>query len=268
MSMNSWLEIIVPVGKPDEGLAQTVASLTSQTDRSFGVLLNGNADHAVCSGVDEAGAQLTQAGIAVRRVNPPFEMGRIEGWNWAHAQAQAEWLKLLLPGERLKTEYVERLKRRIAERPNAAVIRCDAAVETEWGEVILKAPFAGDAISATGFLDHFPKQVDWIARSVNLAYRRAAWRASGGYAVHLPQNSALNLNVILALHHGLENIGEPLAGFDMPKPGQGVKTNRVSSFAELWLILRQTQNYCLATKLPWTKRGVIAPALAAALRRS
>lgn len=267
MTMDPWLEIIVPVAGADVGLGKTVTSLLSQTKLNYGVVLSQNGSAARAGEVEDAERQLVKAGIPVRRTRTPFELNPIEHWNWAHAQGRAEWLKMLLPGERLKPACVEKTWQRIQTRPGAKVIRCDVAMRTEWGGQIVKAPFDGEAISPVEFLHHFPDRVRWVERSINVVYRRAAWRATGGYAVHLPGSAALNLNVILALHHGLENIAEPLACCD-EEDGKSTATGWIRRCTETWLILRQAQNYCLAAGLADSKKWVLPVALSAALRRS
>jgi hypothetical protein len=267
--MEPELEIIIPVRQPGSELALTTASLAAQTDRRFGVVLGDAFSRNGTNFVDTAQWQLAAAGIAVRRVKPPLEMKRLEYMNWIHAQAQAEWLKPLLPGEQLQPGYVERLRQRLSERPKAKLVRCDLALGTEWGTETLAAPFTESALSAAEVLSFFPAQVDWLARSTNFAYSRTAWLALGGYSAHLPNCAALNLNVLLALHYGLENIGETLAAAELA----GEKTlnenrgGRVNHSLELWLILRQVENYCLAAKLPWSARWLFLRGWAAALGR-
>jgi hypothetical protein len=251
--MTPTLEILVPVCKPDAGLEQTVASLAKQTDRNFEVLLSDNFSRIEDGRVNDAAKQLIAAGIAVRQAKAPFELKRLELWNWLHSQAQADWVKPLLPGEILKPEYVAQLKQRIVEKPLAQAIRCDAELMTEWGVEILRAPFQGASITAAQFGEYFPAQVDWICRSAMMAYNRTAWLATGGYSNQLPGFASLNLNVTLALHHGLENIAEPLVKAESPNrlPLNESGAERVNLPLELWLILRQARNYCLASKVPW-----------------
>ncbi len=57
-----------------------------------------------------AAGRLEAAGIAVRRVKPPFELGRVEHWNWAHYESQAEWLKPVFAGDWLELDYVAKLR--------------------------------------------------------------------------------------------------------------------------------------------------------------
>ena len=93
-----------------------------------------------------------------------------------------------------------------------------------------------------------------------MAYRRIAWQAAGGLiSVQLPGCAFLNLNVIMALHHPLENIHEPLVTVDAASelPLNENHNGRVNLWLELWLILRQARNYCLAAKLPWPQKWLL-----------
>jgi hypothetical protein len=256
--MSNWLDIIIPVAQPEACLSGTIGSLVAQTDRTFSVLLNENVFATVSLEVDEAERQLKAVGIPVHRVKAPFQLKRTEQWNWAHAQSEAEWLKMLLPGEELKPAYVERLKQRVAEHPGTQFVRCDAEVATDWGKETLRAPTGQSSISPLDFLNHFPLRMSWISRSTNVAYTRTAWLAMGGYSAHLPACAALNLNAMLALHHGLENISESLVatGETAESSARAVMSTRMNRMIETWLMLRQMKNYCLAAKLPWSKTGV------------
>src|SRR5690242_10449136 len=146
--MNPELEIIIPVRNPDERLARTVASLAAQTDRQFSVLLCDSGSTSGLKQLKEAQQQLVALGIAVRRVQAPGELNRLEHWNWAHAQTQAEWLKPLPAGGELKPAYVEALRQRIHQQPQAQLIRCDAEVRTDWGPEAVRAPFPQGSLSA------------------------------------------------------------------------------------------------------------------------
>ncbi len=259
--MNTELEIIIPVRNPDERLARTVASLAAQTDRQFSVLLSDGGSTSGLKQLKEAQQQLVAIGISVRRVQAPGELNRLEHWNWAHAQAQAQadWLKPLPAGGELKPAYVEALKQRVHQQTQAQFIRCDADVRTEWGLETVRAPFPQSSISAMDFPNYFPARIRWLATGSNMAYRRLAWQSAGGYSSQLPGCAFLNLNVILALHYGMENIHESLVAVELT----GELTlnenhnGRVNLWLELWLILRQARNYCLAAKLPWSKKWLL-----------
>ena len=262
--MSPALEIIIPLRNPGIELAQTVASLTLQTNREFGVLLCDNFSTTGLEPVQMAQKQLTSAGIAVHCVKPPFELRRIEHWNWAHAESRAEWLKPLPPGGTLKPSYVQQLKQRIGQQPKAQLVRCE--LEMEPG---IQTPTIPASLAPSDFLNYFPAQMEWLAGSVNFAYRRTAWLAVGGYCPQLPGCATLNLNVTLALHHGLENLPEPLATSAPHQPSSlnAIGDGRVNLPLELWLILRQARNYCLSAKLPWAKKWLLPTGIVAGMGR-
>lgn len=265
----SPLEIIIPVRSDGAELAATIASLLVQADRRFSVLLGDALPAPDSMSLNEAERKLTAVGIAVRRLKPPSGFCALEHWNWAHAQSTADWLKPLAPGERLKPGYVSALLAHIADKPQARFVRCDAQFDTDWGPEILRAPFSDAAISPAQFVDHFPARIDWISRSVNVAYHRAAWLAAGGFSPQFPVFAALNLNAILALHHGIENLAQPLVvadytdAFPLNAGGRG----QVNLCLELWLLLRQVRNYCQSAKIPWPRGCLLAQSFFAARRR-
>lgn len=265
--MNPALEIVIPVRNGSHRLLQTAASLTAQTDRRFAVLLSDDFATTSLAEVEEAQQQLSATGIAARRLRPPRGLKRLEHWNWAHAQSRADWLKMLLPGEELKPGYVEKLGRCLEERPHARFVRCDVELRTDWGPTVERAPFAQGGIGPAEVADYFPHRHGWLARSLNIACARTAWLAIGGYAPQFPACAVLNFNVIQALHYGVENLAEPLALLDATA-GPGLNSDhggRVNSVLEMWLILRQARNYCLAARLPWPKKWLLPAALGAAI---
>lgn len=251
--MNPTLEILLPVRNPGTGLLRTALSLAAQTGRSFEVLLSDDGSGARGEHIEAALKQLSAAGIAVRQLKAPGELTRVELWNWTHAQARADWLKPLLAGDALQPKYVERLKQRLAEKPSAQLVRCDAELHMDWGVDSARAPFADSSIAAAEVGDYFPAKVDWICRASNMAYSRTAWLGAGGYCDQLPGFASLNLNVTLALHHGLENIAEPLVTVESADrlPLNESTGERVNFPLELWFVLRQARNYCIAAKVPW-----------------
>ena len=264
--MSAALEIIIPVRNPGPELEQTVASLASQTDRDFSVLLSDNSSTTGLEHLKAALEKLSATSIPAKSLKPPFELRRIEHWNWAHAQSQAEWLKPLPPGGRLKPEYVSRLKQQMDRQPKAHLVRCE--LETEPADLQSQAdsrsPFQQASLTAAEFLDYFPAKMSWIASPLNMAYRRAAWLAAGGFSPQLPACAGLNLNVTLALHYGLENLPEPLVAWTAAPVLNADDAERVNFPLELWLILRQARNYCVAAKLPWTRKRLLFAAFAAA----
>jgi hypothetical protein len=254
--MTPWVEIILPVRDPGQELAHTAASLVAQTDRQFGVILS---DNLSVNGFDHLGAaerRLAAGGIPVRRIRPPFAMGRIEHWNWAHSQSRAAWLKPLLPGQRLMPDCIERLRQCAAERPQAQIVRCDAEIQTEWGLRTVRAPFDQHWLAPGELLKHFPANVAWIANLANVACSRVTWAAAGGYDIHFPACAPLNLNVGIALRYGLANLGETLVRSESPASLNGSAGSRVNLSLELWLMMRQFRNGCMGSKLPWPGGGV------------
>jgi glycosyltransferase involved in cell wall biosynthesis len=268
--MNPGLEIILPLRNPGKALAESTASLVAQTDRQFCVLLSDNFSSAGLNHIEEAMKKLATAGIAVRLLKPPFELKQIEHWNWAHSRAQADWLKPLPVGGQLKPVYVERLRQRIGQQPKAQLVRCESELAPgASASTATKGPMSQASVSPAEFLDYFPAQMRWLDGCLSMAYGRTAWMSMGGYSPQIARYAELNLNIILALHHGLENIAEPLV---IPGPAAEFTLNgrdggRVNHWLELWLVLRQARNYCLAGKLPWSKKWLLPRALAASLGR-
>ena len=184
--MSVWLEIIIPVRNPGSKLLESGASLVAQTERGFGVVISDNFSTSGTEFIAKFCEQLQAAGIPVHLVKPPRELGRVQHWNWAHAQAGAEWLKPLFVGDLLKPAYVETVRRRVEARPDAQIVCCKfeskSATRTERSFV----PFTQDSLTATEFLDYIIARGNWLGGPVNLAYRRSAYQAVGGYPTQIP----------------------------------------------------------------------------------
>jgi hypothetical protein len=267
--MTMQLEIIIPTQNPGIALVETAASLIAQTDCEFAVLISDNHSTTGLEHIETAHKTFAEVGIELRLLKPGRKLLPIEHWNWAHAQARGEWIKPLFAGERLKPLFVEHLKKRISEKPDARVFRCDLELQTEWGPEKRLAPFQASSITRAEFTNYFPSHLEWLTHSANFAYERTAWLTMGGYAKHLPASAALNMNVMLALHHGLENLAETLVEIASP---HGSSVNKECSkhschLMELWLILLQARNYCLSAKLSWTERFLFLRSVMASLRR-
>lgn len=256
--MPLFLEIILPVWNPGDELLATAAALASQTDCGFGVVLSSETS----TGGQEIPAQfcaaMKAAGIPMRRVKPPREFAGIQRWNWTHAQSEAEWLKPLAGGDSLRPDYVARLRQRIAARPQAQIVRCEFQMDNS-GKIPRRAPVRQDHLAPAEFLNHFPVTGGWIGGISNMAYRRAAWQAAGGWLPSLPACADLKLNAQLALRHGLELIHESLAVSPFPARDflDYAGSLRSSRRIERWLIFRQLRYYCLTTGLPWPEHGVL-----------
>lgn len=256
--MTEWLDIIIPVRNPGSKLSETTDSLLAQTERRFGVVLSDNFSSKGLDHLGEAEKRLRAGGIPVRRVKPVFELGRVQHWNWAHAQSSAEWLKPLFVGDLLFPQYVGRLRERVEARPASALVRCESELRAPEGTWSGEVPFEERSLTPQQFLAWYPVFGNWIGGPFSIAYRRFAWQAAGGYAVQLPACADLNLYVTLALHHGLETIPERLAAFQLHEQrfSYGIKRRRINVCFETWLILRQARNYCHTAGLIWPERGV------------
>jgi hypothetical protein len=251
--MTPTLEILIPVKNPGARLVQTAESLAAQTDRTFTVRLSDNCSQSGTEHIEEAVRQLARAGITVHRTKTQREIKRLEHRNLIHSEARADWLKPVHTGDIFRPGFVEELQRRLAEQPLASLVRCDAELQTEWGMDTVRAPFKEARIPAARVGDYFPARVEWLCRASNVAYSRLAWLEAGGYSNHLTGFASLNLNLTLALHHGVENIAAPLVRVESADrlPLNESAGERVNLPVELWLILRQARNYCIASKVPW-----------------
>lgn len=248
------LEIIMPVRNAGGKLLESIESLAAQTERGFGVVISDNYSTSGLEWIDAAAKRLGEAGIPVRIVRPPFELGRVEHWNWAHSAAEADWLKPLFVGDLLEPRYVQAMRERIEARPAARVVRCDFCIRTPAGvQPAGRAPDV-DALTPAQFLEHFPHRGNWLGAPVNIAYHRLAWQLAGGYQPQLPACGDLQLYVAMILRHGVELLHEPLAIFQLhtERFSHGIGRRTVNGWFELWLILRHMRNYCLDAGLPWS----------------
>lgn len=253
-----WLEIIIPVRNPGAKLLETGASLAAQTDRNFGVLLSDNHSTTGQDMMEQFHREMASAGISVRQAKPPYALGRVQHWNWAHGEGRAEWLKPLFVGDLLLPAYVERLRQRTRIKPDAQIVRCEFQIHENGKVEVTSVPFRQESLSPVEFLSYYPLLGNWIGGPINVAYRRAAWQAMGGYTPQLPACADLKLNSALAVRHGLEIIHEPLAVFQLHEQrfSHGIGKRRVNGCFEVWLIFRQLSTYCQKANLPWPENGV------------
>jgi len=253
-----WLEIVLPVRDPGSKLLETGASLAAQTERGFCVVLSDNHSSKGQEVVAQFLREMAAASIPVRSVKPPYALGRVQHWNWAHAEGHAEWLKPLFVGDLLLPSYVERLRQRTEARPQAQVVRCLFQTRRPDGVTVSFTPFTETSLTPSEFLQYYPVGGNWLGGPINFAYRRAAWQAVGGYSPQLPACADLRLNALLSLRHGLEVVHEELAVFQLhdQRFSHAITRRRVNGCFELWLILRQLRNYATTAKLPWPKNGI------------
>lgn len=196
------LEILIPLRNPTEVLDQTVQSLAAQTDRAFSVLISDNFSTQGLAWIDRAAAQLQAAGIPVRRVRPPAELGRVEHWNWLHYQSGAEWLKPLFGGDWLEPDYLAAVRAVVTGTPQCAYV-CSAfqyhrGEETSGGISKWAGRFCPPAEMQELVL-RFGMQFGPPSAA---AYRREAFLGSGGYDPALPICADSLFFCKLAARHG------------------------------------------------------------------
>src|SRR6516164_7731796 len=160
--MSCWLEIVMPVRNPGAKLLETGASLAAQTERGFGVLLSDNFSTNGQEIIAQFCEAMRAAEIPVRRVQPDYELGRVQHWNWAHGQGEAEWLKPLFVGDLLKPNLVASHRRRIESKPGAQIIRCEFELAIA-GKIqpAVRVPFQQESLTPTEFLNYFPSLGNW-----------------------------------------------------------------------------------------------------------
>jgi hypothetical protein len=210
------LEIILPLRNPPPVLEQTVKSLAAQTDRGFTVLLSDN--HSSRGEAEFASAEktLVSAGIAVRRVRPPVELGRVEHWNWAHYEARAEWLKPIFAGDWLEPWYVARLRMAVDHSPECRYVFTPFVLH--WGDEpprVVTNPWAGKfhraevmaQIVLAGGMQFGPPSA--------AAYERTAFISLGGFPTTLPICSDSLLFCAMASRFGALGLPEPLCHFNI-----------------------------------------------------
>lgn len=245
--MTPWLEVIMPVRNPSGILLESIDSLVAQTRKNFAVLISDNHSTSGLEVIDEARRKLEAAAIPIRIVRPPWELSRVDHWNWAHSEAKADWLKPLFVGDLLFPAYIEKVFERVTERPEARFIRCEFETRRQdMPAIVSRAPVSDASLTPAEFLRCYPHLGNWIGGPVNVAYHALAWQISGGYMPQLPACADLQLYVTMILRHGLELISVPLAAFQLhpQRFSHRIGTRRVSGFFELWLILRQMRDTC------------------------
>jgi hypothetical protein len=246
------LEIILPLRNPTAVIEGTVKSLVAQTDRRFSVLLSDNFSTTGDSFFADAIAQLQVAGISVRRVRPPFELGRVEHWNWAHYESQAEWLKPVFAGDWLEPDYVAKL--RLASLANPAcryVFATYVLHRVDQPPVTVKSKWSGKFHSAAEMEDVVLRSGMQFGPPSAAAYEKAAFIALGGYATSLPICADSLLFCAMASRFGAFGLSEPLCNFNIhgARFSTGLGEKRRDTF-------RETITYCwMLANRAWAERA-------------
>jgi hypothetical protein len=211
----STLEIILPLRNPTAVIEKTVDTLAAQSDRRFTVLLSDNFSTTGAEFFSAAAERLQSAGIAVRRVRPPFELGRVEHWNWAHHEAKADWLKPVFAGDWLELDYVARLRAAIDAHPAARCIVASYVYHRGAEHVAVISPWAGRFHSAAEMEKNVLDRGMQFGPPSAVALERAAFVAVGGYPTALPICSDSLMFCALASRHGVLGLAEPLCHFNI-----------------------------------------------------
>lgn len=212
----STLEIILPVRNPTAVLQQSVRSLAAQSDRRFSVLLSDNHSTQGLELLAAAAAELEAAGIPVRRVRPQFELGRVEHWNWAHHEADGDWLKPLFMGDWLEPSYVGELRAAQLGHPEARYVF--ASFVYHHGDspaVAVVNPWAGRFFPAKKMEQLVLDKGMQFGPPSAAAYQRNAFISLGGYPTTLPICSDSLLFCAMASRFGALGLVEPLCHFNI-----------------------------------------------------
>ena len=212
----STLELILPLRNPTAVLDQTANSLAGESDRRFTVLLSDNYSTKGGEFISAAADRLQSAGISVRRVRPPFELGRVEHWNWAHHESKADWLKPVFAGDWLELDYVARLRAGIAANPACRYIFASFVYHCgSDAPVKVVSQWAGRFRSAAEMEKNVLRYGMQFGPPSAAAMERNAFAAVGGYPTTLPICSDSLMFCALASRFGVLGLAEPLCHFNI-----------------------------------------------------
>lgn len=207
------LEVVMPLRNPTDVLRQSIESLACQSTRDFSVCLSDNWSVRGQEYFEEAEAHLRGAGVMVRRVRPPIELGRVEHWNWAHHQCEGEWIKPLFAGDWLGAAYVETVRRAITEHPNVDLVNCSLASHFADGRVV-ETLFPGGYHSPEEVIAVTFRDGNHLGGPQNICLRKFAFTVAGGYPPALPVAGDYWVYLLLAIRHGVATCPEVLAHFN------------------------------------------------------
>ena len=253
------IEILLPIRNPTAVLDRTIESILSQTDRSFTVLISDNFSREGLDRIEEAAHRLEAAGVEVRVIHPPVELGRVQHWNWLHLQSGGEWLKPLFVGDWLEKDCVRECRAAAESDPSLAFILFYFLHHQGLDGPVYAT---GDCHGASGRLT--PAQTaelgifrgNFAGVPVNVLYRRWAFQAAGGHQTSLPLTADYDLYVRLAMQVPTFVIPKVLGHFTLhenryAKRGSG--TYREAMCAEQLLVASMVgyAARCGGLQLPW-----------------
>jgi hypothetical protein len=210
------LEIILPVRNPTAMLELTVRSLAAQADRRFSVLLSDNHSTEGMEVLDAAVTGLAGAGITARRIRPPFELGRVEHWNWAHHASTGDWLKPLFLGDWLEANYVGELRAAMSGYPECRYVFSSFVYHHgDSPAAPVPNPWAGRFIGAREMERMVLDKGMQFGPPSAAAYERTAFVSLGGYSTALPICADSLLFCAMASRYGGLGLAEPLCHFNI-----------------------------------------------------
>jgi hypothetical protein len=250
------LEIILPLRNPTAVIEATVKSLVAQTDRRFSILLSDNFSTSGGELLADAATTFEAAGIAVRRVRPPFELGRVEHWNWAHFESHAEWLKPVFAGDWLEVDYTAKLRAASLANPGCRYIYAAYVLHrVEMAPLTVSSPWAGGFRTATEMEKVVLRYGMQFGPPSTAAYEKTALLAVGGYATPLPICADSLLFCALASRFGALGLAEPLCNFNIhgARFSTGLGEKQRDAFREAFTYCLMLGYQAWAERVPFSK---------------
>jgi len=232
------LEVLIPLRNPTDVIARTIESLATQTDKNFSVLISDNFSTKGSEQIESGLKKLSESGIAARKIRPPMELGRVEHWNWAHHQSEADWLKPLFAGDWLEPNYVERIRVAINADPPVDIINCSFISHQPDGTQT-EGNLPGGYRSPEQVLGDAFRDGNCFGGPINLCFRRLAFELVGGYPPALPVSADFWLILMLALRKGIRTCPEVLGHFNYhpARFSTNFPWKRIHGDRELFIIL-------------------------------
>lgn len=247
------LEVLIPIRNPAEVFERTIDSLLAQTHREFSVLLSDNYSTSGTERITQAATRLAAGGIATRTIRPPWELGRVQHWNWLHHQSAAEWLKPLFVGDWLEPDCLAVCRETMAEDPAALFLffyfRRHSGTADELCDCAgLQGRLEPARAAELAILDS-----NFVGGPINVLYRRAAFEAAGGHTTALALLADFDLYARLSFQVPTRAIPRVLGHFLLhehrfAKRGSG--TQRESMNAELLVLTASLRYAATLSSLP------------------
>jgi glycosyltransferase involved in cell wall biosynthesis len=249
--MAATLEIVIPVRNPTDVLETTARSLIRQEEKAFSVLLSDNFSTKGLEIIGRSAGILRDAGLAVRVVKPPEELGRVEHWNWSHRQAAADWIKPLFVGDWLEPIYVSRVLQAIGEHPNVEIVNCSFMSHQPDGSQA-QTLYRGGVRSPEEVLADACRDGNCFGGPINVCFRKLAFDIIGGYPPALPVSADFWVILQLALRKGLVTCPEILAHFNChaTRFSTNFPWTRIHGDRELFIILLAATSTANFTQIP------------------